>query len=174
MTPAGLMMNTRERMNVQTMQVTQTSVLRLLLVLMLTISTAGCANEPALVSITAVTFNYSQEDLLRVSVNGKSAGSLVSPAKLGEVEGGGKYVCCIALSPAWESVEVLIRSADKADVVSTYATQATVRQPWPKIASYAVFHVLPGRKVVIEVVPAGVEPDMELLAQRIKELGLKP
>jgi hypothetical protein len=156
------------------MQAAQMGGLRLILALMLTISTAGCAKEPELVAITAVTFNYSQDDLLKLSVNGKSVGSLVSPAKLGEVEGGGKYVCCIALSPEWKSVEVEIRAANKADVVSTFSTQALIRQPWPKVASYAVFHVLPGRKVVVEVVPGGVAPDMELLAERTKELGLRP
>jgi hypothetical protein len=161
-------------MNVRTRRVAQTCVLRLLMVLMLTISTAGCANEPALVSITAVTFNYSQDYVLDLWVNGKSAGSLLKPAKLGEVTGGGKYQCCISLSPEWKSIEVALRVGNKTESGLSYKVQASIRQPWPAIASYAVFHVLPGREVVIEVVPAGVEPDMELLAQRIKELGLKP
>jgi hypothetical protein len=150
------------------------SILRLAMVLIAGVSTTGCAREPELTSITAVTFNYSQESVLDVWVNGKSAGSLLKPARLGEVKGGGGYLCCIVLSPAWKSVEVVIRAANKSDGVFTYTAQATIRQPWPEIASYAVFHVLPGKKVVIEVVPAGVEPDMDLLAERIKELGLKP
>ena len=150
------------------------SILGLTMILTAGVSTTGCAKEPELISITAVTFNYSQESVLDVWLNGKSAGSLLKPARLGEVKGGGGYLCCIALSPAWKSVEVVIQAANKPDGVFTYTAQATIRQPWPEIASYAVFHILPGKKVVIEVVPAGVEPDMALLAERIKELGLKP
>ena len=167
-------MNTLERLEGQTTHSAQKWIVRLLLVATLTLSTSGCAKEPELNSITAVAFNYSQEYVLDIWVNGKSAGSLLKPAKLGEVTGGGKYQCCIALSPKWKSIEVDLRVGNKTESGLLYKVQASIRQPWPSVASYAVFHILPGKKVVIEIVPTGVEPDMKLLAQRITELGLKP
>ena len=124
-------------------------------------SSTGCAKEPELVSTSATTFNYSQDSLLDVWVNGKSAGSLAKAAKPGEIKGGG-VVCCISLSSTWKSVEVKVQATKGVE----YTTQAPIRRPWPAIASYAVVHVLPGRKVVIEISPTYVIPEPE----RLKEL----
>ena len=137
---------------------TQSFLLRISTALMVAGSAPGCAREPELVSVSATTFNYSQDSLLDIWVNGKSAGSLAKPAKLGEIKGGG-VVCCISLSPAWKIVEVKIQATKGVE----YTTQAKILQPWPQIASYAVVHVLPGRKVVIEISPTYVIPEPERL-----------
>lgn len=140
----------------------------------LAFAAASCAKEQESVSLSATTFNYSQDDLLSVVVNGKSAGSLVDPAKLGEVKGGGKVLCCISLKPAERSAAVTIRAVKGDQSVYSYTTEAEVRTPWPKIASYAVVHVLPGQKVVIEVVPTSIEPDTALLEQNTRKFGVNP
>jgi hypothetical protein len=139
-----------------------------------TLSSAGCAKQPELVSVSAVMFNYSDEYLVDLTIGDKQAGSLGKPDKLGEVRGGGKVICCISLSPKWKTVEVAVRAAKQDQVGFAYVVNAEIRQPWPEIASYAVFHVLPGHKIVIELVSTRVEPDLELLAKRIRELRLRP
>jgi hypothetical protein len=125
------------------------------------------------VSISATTFNYSPDYLLQVVVNEKAAGSLVKPAKPGEIKGSGVF-CCISISPHWKTAEVSVRAVGKDEIASTYVVQANIRQPWPEIASYAVVHVLPDRQVVIEISPTYVIPepgrlkDLEKFARETK------
>lgn len=126
---------------------------------------ASCAKEPQLMGLTGVVYNYSQETLIFVEINGKQAGRGIDEAKLGEVTGGGR-MCCIQLSPAWSSVPVNITDADG----KRHTVTAIIERPWPELAHYAVVHILPGRKIVIETRPSGVWPRMDLLESRIKEL----
>jgi hypothetical protein len=130
----------------------------LMLILSLAVSASGCAKEPTLVAVSAMTVNYSEEYLIDVSVGGKKAGSLSKPAKRGQVTGGGVY-CCVSLPPNTPTTAVQIRSVGSDGVEKTYVIQAIIKLPWPEIANYAVFHMLPGHRVVIELAPGYVIPD---------------
>lgn len=119
-----------------------------LLTSVLLVPLSSCGGEPQPVSISATTFNYSSDYLIDVWVNGKSAASLIKPAKPGEIKGGGGFLCCVDLKPANRTVEVKVHLPDE----TFYTVQAPVfPQPWPERASYAVVHVLPQHKILVEV-----------------------
>jgi hypothetical protein len=105
------------------------------------------------VGLSASAYNYSPDDIISVDVNGKWAGGgklyPFDPAKRRGPTGGG-VVCCVNLIEGGSTAEVELTFIDG----STLKVQAQVLQPWPKIMSYANIYVLPGRKVVIKVVPA--------------------
>jgi hypothetical protein len=104
------------------------------------------------VGLSASAYNYSQDHIAFVDVNGKWAGGghdPYDPAKRRGPTGGGS-VCCVNLIEGGSTAEVTLTFAEGPDVI----VQAQVLQPWPKIMSYANIYVLPGRKVVIKVVPA--------------------
>jgi hypothetical protein len=104
------------------------------------------------VALSASAYNYSQDHIAFVAVNGKWAGGghgPYDPAKRRGPTGGG-VVCCVNLIEGGSTAEVTLTFAEGPDVI----VQAKVLQPWPKIMSYADIYVLPGRKVVIKVVPA--------------------
>ena len=56
-------------------------------------------------------------------------------------------------------------------IATSALSRPTDQAELASIASYAVVHMPPGQKILIEVVPTAVEPDMDLLAQR--KLGLR-
>jgi hypothetical protein len=60
-------------------------------------------------------------------------------------------------------------------VHDTYTTQALIELPLPPadIRDTLVIHVLPGRKVVLEVTPGPARPRQDLMDAQIKALGLK-
>ncbi len=125
---------------------------------------SSCGGEPQKVSISATTFNYSADYLIDVWVNGKSAASLIKPAKSGQIKGGGGFLCCVVMSPAWKTVKVDVHLSTDEE----YSVDAPILQPWPEVASYLVVHVLPGRKVVVEIVPGAAIPDPSRLDELIK------
>lgn len=136
---------------------------KLLFAVCLAMPLAGCSREPDTVSLSATTFNFSQESLVKVLVNGKSAGWGIDNAKLGEVKGGGKVFCCVSISPTAKSVPVLVEVASEHD----YSANARVRLPWSPSANYLAVYVLPDHKVVVAVVPSIVEdpPSLKELLQ---------
>jgi hypothetical protein len=104
------------------------------------------------VGLSARAYNYSQDHIAFVAVNGKWAGGghgPFDPAKRRGPTGGGS-VCCVNLIEGGSTAEVTLTFAEGPDVI----VQAKVLQPWPKIMSYANIYVLPGRRVVIKVIPA--------------------
>lgn len=132
----------------------------------------GCGQPPRTTKIdglTGVVFNYSDEAIASVRVDGELAGTGLEAARPGDVSGGGRS-CCMAIAPFENTVPVAIELA----VGSIYTIQATVEQPWPKGASTAIVHVLPGPKVVIET-SLGVDlaPRKDLLDGQLTALGIE-
>lgn len=133
--------------------------------------TACEAKEPEMVGgLTGVVFNYSQDSIVFVKINGHTVGRGLDAAKLGDYKGGGGFMCCFALSPQAKTVEVLVETAKSE---GDYTTKATIEQPWAELGSYAGIHILPGRKIVIEITPTGSEERFDLLDAQVKALGLK-
>lgn len=135
--------------------------------------TACEAKEPEMVSGLAVSvLNYSQESIVLEKINGQRVIGGVDKAKIGDTEGGGVSCCPLALSPTDKTAEVSVM-AEKGN----YTTKATIEHPWPSEPSTVYIHVLPGRKVVIEVGLGGMGGSVgrrDLLEAQIKALGLKP
>jgi len=131
-------------------------------------SAVGCTADPRARGLTASTYNYSNGDIIFVWLNGKQAGVGINPARPGDVTGGGS-MCCIQLAPEWKSVAVNVQLINKVE----YTVQAQIEQPWPEYPHYAYVHVLPGRKVVIEVTATAAWPRQDLMDNRLKELGIR-
>lgn len=130
--------------------------------------TACEAKEPEMVGgLSGMVYNYSQDWIATVKINGKGVGSHSDEAKIGGVEGGG-IVCCTEISPTQERVNVTVKT-DKGE----YTTLGVVELPFPDLMHYLIVHVLPGRKIVIEVTPGDTFPRKDLLDAQIKALRLK-
>lgn len=128
----------------------------------------GCgAKEAATVSLSGIVYNYSQDSLATVKINGKTAGTAMSKVAPGDVSGGG-VMCCFKLPENAKEVEVEIQSSS-----GDYKTVAQIEKWWPDLAHYGVVHILPGRKVVMQVTPSAPRPRKDLLEKRQEELGLE-
>ena len=118
--------------------------------------------------LTGVVFNYSDEVIAEVHVDGELAGTGYEAVRPGDVTGGGRS-CCMALAPAIDTVQVAITPA----VGDPYAVEAIIEQPWPKGASTAIVHLLPGRRVVIETtLGVGIGPRSDLLNAQLEALEI--
>src|SRR5690606_35993440 len=90
----------------------------------------GCSQSPAdrkLDGLTGVVFNYSDEVIAQVRVDGELAGTGYEAVRPGDVTGGGGS-CCMALDPEIDIVDVVITPA----IDEPYTVQATIEQPWPE------------------------------------------
>ena len=132
----------------------------------LLIPLSGCARGREEAGLSAVTFNYSADEIVFVRIGGKQAGVGIDSAKLGDVEGGG-VMCCVAVP-----LDKGVMPVEVQTVSDTYTATAVIEQPWPKYPHYAIVHVLPQRKIVIEVAASEVRPRQDLLDQRLGELGV--
>lgn len=131
--------------------------------------TACEAKEPEMVGgLTGVVFNYSQDWIGSVHINGDTVGRIIDYAKVGDYKGGGGFRCCFELSSKAKTVEVLVKTT-----TGDYKSQAIVEQPWSEHDGYAGIHILPGRKIVIEITPGHPEERFDLLNAQVKALGLK-
>jgi len=128
--------------------------------------TACSAVEPQKVSLTGIVYNYSQESIVDVRINGQGVGSS-DDAKPGGVMGG-SGMCCFDLPVGAKQVEVRIEPA----VGDGFTTTATIEKWWPDLAHYGVVHVLPGRKVVMQITPSAPSPRKDLLEAQQRALGL--
>lgn len=132
----------------------------------------GCSQSPAdpkMIGLTGIVFNYSNEDIDEVRIDGELAGTGYRSVQPGDVTGGGGS-CCMTLNPSLETVDVVITPA----IDDPYTVQATIEQPWPKGASTAIVHLLPGRRVVIETtLGVGIGPRRDLLNAQLTSLGIK-
>lgn len=128
----------------------------------------GCAQAgPKMVEgMTGVVYNYSQESFPTVKLNGKTVGTVINKVKVGGVTGGGG-MCCVAIPLGATSAEVTLMDVKGQPITVT----ATVEKWWPDLASEAIVHILPGRKVVVSISPM-TWPRKDLLDARIAELGL--
>ncbi|MGY0611845.1 hypothetical protein [Luteimonas sp. A501] len=131
----------------------------------------GCSQEPReskMDGLTGVVFNYSNEVMASVRVDGELAGTGLEAVKPGDVTGGGSS-CCMSMDPTLDTVDVEIEPATG----PIYTLQGTVEQPWPKGASTVIVHVLPGRKVVIEAtLGVGIGARSDLMNTQLKALGI--
>lgn len=141
-----------------------------------TLVVAGCTHESSAMEsrpvsgLTAITYNYSDEVIVSVRVDGELAGTGMEAAQPGGLTSSGSS-CCISLDPGVSTVAVEIKPASK----DAYVVQGLVEQPWPEGAKTVIVHVLPGRKVVLETtLGAHNWPRRDLLEGRLKELGMKP
>lgn len=134
------------------------------------IGTTGCsAREPAAVSLTGIVYNYSDETIAFVRVNGKEVARGLDETPNGGVKGG-SGMCCFILSESSQAAAIEVILWDK----SKYQTTATIEKWWPDLAHYGVVHILPGRKIVMQITPSAPRPRKDLLEARQKELGLEP
>jgi hypothetical protein len=125
------------------------------------------------VGLSARAYNYSQDHIAFVAVNGKWAGGgdgPYDPAKRRGPTGGGS-VCCVNLIEGGSTAEVELKFIDGSTLdVSTLKVQAQVLQPWPKFINTANIYVLPGRRVVIEITPGpGIALTRDELKKRMGE-----
>ena len=118
------------------------------------------------VSLTGIVYNYSEDALVYVRVNGQGVGR-ASDAKPGGVMGGGG-MCCFELPVGAKQVDVQVKPAG----LDPYTTTATIEKWWPDLAHYGVVHVLPGHKVVMQVTPSAPSPRKDLLEAQQRALGL--
>ncbi|MBS1157254.1 MAG: hypothetical protein H6R07_3178 [Proteobacteria bacterium] len=138
------------------------------LALLVTTLACGCTSaEPKMVGgMTGEVYNYSKEGFALVKLNGKTVGTATKKAKIGEVTSGGG-ICCVSMPLGAATATVLLDPSKGEPVTVT----ATVEKWWPDLASSAIVHILPGRKVVVSIGP-NTWPRKDLLDARIKELGL--
>ncbi|WP_159089879.1 hypothetical protein [Xanthomonas fragariae] len=133
---------------------------------------AGCGQskqEGKMSGLTAVVFNYSDEPIAAIKVDGETLGGPFESARPGDVKGGGRD-CCTSLDPHRKELPVIVQPA----IGGEYLIQAVVEQPWPKDANTVIVHILPKRKVVIETtLGASIAPRSDLLNARLAELGIK-
>ena len=128
---------------------------------------ACSAVEPQQVSLTGIVYNYSEESIVDVRINGQGVGR-ATKAKPGGVMGGGG-MCCFELPVGTKQIEVRLEPA----IGDGFTTIATIEKWWPDLAHYGVVHVLPGRKVVIEVRAVGTWPREDLMDAQLKALHIK-
>ncbi len=144
------------------------SLLRLLCVVSLLAAVAACtAKEPETVGLTGIVYNYSPDSLASVKVNGKTTGSVIQKTQNGDVSGG-SGMCCFEIPFGAKEAEVIVESSG-----GTYKTIATIEKWWPDLAHYGVVHILPGRKVVMQVTPSYPAPRKDLLETQQQALGLE-
>lgn len=136
------------------------------LVLTLGISACG-AEEPKSVGLTGIVYNYSDEGYSWVKVNGKTAGTGLKKVAPGHVSGGG-YMCCFDLPLGATKIEVFLQPSK----TEGFTTTATIEKWWPDLAHYGVVHILPGRKVVMEIRSVETWPRKDLLDAQLKALGI--
>ena len=131
----------------------------------------GCSQSSSnrkIGGLTGIVFNYSNEVIAEVRVDGELAGTGYEAVRPGDVTGGGGS-CCMALAPTLDTVQVAITPAEG----DRYTVQAMIEQPWPQGASTAIVHLLPGRRVVIETtLGIGIGPRSDLLNAQLEALEI--
>lgn len=133
----------------------------------LAVALSACGEKPPrYIQVSAVVYNYSQDPVLGLRINGGYIGGF-EPVHLGSVTGGG-VACCFAIQEGAKEVDLEMSNPDG----SKFVVKATVEQWWPDLAHYGVIHVLPGRKVVMQVTPSDPLPRKDLLEAQQKALGL--
>ncbi|MCE7031166.1 hypothetical protein LY625_00740 [Lysobacter sp. GX 14042] len=75
----------------------------------------------------------------------------------------------MAMDSAKHTLPVVITPA----LGEPYEVQAQVEQPWPKGATTAIVHVLPGKKITIETTLGyGIAARQDLLDAQLRALGI--
>ena len=136
--------------------------------LMLAMSLEGCETKEAKpISMTGVVYNYTDKAVAAVRVNGLNVSAVMDGVDPGGVSGGAG-ACCAQIKEGATEAEVEVDFGD-----AKYTTQAKIEKWWPDLAHYAVVHVLPGKKVVVEVRSVEAWPRQDLMDQQLKAAGLQ-
>jgi hypothetical protein len=159
--PWVLLQKAKENMNLK-------HLIRQVLALWLAMALSACgAKEPRRLGVSAIPYNYSEQTVVAVRVNGQSVSVLMKAVKPGGVSGGA-VTCCIDISEGATEAQVEVDLGD-----SKYTTQAKIERWWPDLAHYAVIHILPGRTVVMEVRAVDTWPRDDLLEKQLQAAGVK-
>lgn len=119
--------------------------------------------------LTVVVFNYSQDDVAAVWIEGRPERGAWEAVAPGNVSGGGG-TCCLSFDPRVKELELKVEPAQGA----AYRVPATVEQPWPKGANTLIVHILPKRRAVLEAtLGVHVSARSDLINARLAELGMK-
>lgn len=134
--------------------------------MLVSIALTGCGlKEPKKISMTGVVYNYTDKAVAAVRVNGRNVSAVMDGVAPGGVSGGAG-ACCVGIEEGATEAEIEVDLGG-----ASYTTRAKIEKWWPDLAQYAVVHVLPGQKVVIEVRSAETWPRQDLLEQQLKEVG---
>jgi hypothetical protein len=135
--------------------------------LILVMSLSGCETKEAKpISMTGIVYNYAQTDYAWVKVNGGTAGTGLQGVESGGVSGGGG-MCCVLVAHGASEADVLLEPA----VGQSMVVKARIEKWWPDLAHYAVVHVLPGGKVVMQITPSFPSPRKDLLEAQQRSMG---
>lgn len=76
-------------------------------------------------------------------------------------------MCCVSIAAGATEADVLLEPANgRGEVV-----KAKIEKWWPDLAHYAVVHVLPGGKVVMQITPSFPSPRKDLLDAQQRAMG---
>ncbi|BBP00036.1 DUF3304 domain-containing protein [Sulfuriferula nivalis] len=153
-------------------------LLCLLLLSVFTLTACKPKNPEMVGGLSVEVLNYSQEAIDYVKINGNIVRNGADAAKIGGAMGGGSSCCSGEISSIKPTANVTVESVRFANgksgdvIIETYTTQAVVELPFPDSMGTLVVHILPGRKVVLEVAPGPSRPRQDLMDAQIKALGL--
>lgn len=88
---------------------------------------------------------------------------------LGGVIGEGG-ICCVRLERGAQTARVKVEYG----LTEVFEVDAPIEQPWPESPHYLAVHLLPGRKVVVELSTLRTLPRSDLLIARLKDVGKWP
>ncbi len=145
---------------------TRASFIRVALLPVLVMAMSGCdTKEPKSLSLTGIVYNYTDSAIAAVSVNGRNVSAVMDGVEPGGVTGGAG-VCCAEIVDGAREAQVEVDLGD-----TKYTAKASVEKWWPDLAHYAVVHVLPGKKVVMQITPSFPAPRKDLLEAQQMALG---
>jgi hypothetical protein len=78
-------------------------------------------------------------------------------------------MCCFSLPLGAKEIVVELEPS----LSDGYKTTAQIEKWWPDLAHYGVVHILPGRKVVMQVTPSAPSPRKDLLEAQQRALGIE-
>lgn len=134
---------------------------------MLVVALVACVEKPPRQTrVSAVVYNYGQESSVGVRIGGEHLGGF-DKVPLGKVSGGG-VACCFSIQEGAKEVDVEVNLPDG----QKYVAKASVEEWWFDLAHYGAVHILPGRKVVMQVTPSDPLPRKDLLEAQQQALGL--
>lgn len=131
---------------------------------LVTLSACG-VRESEKIGLSGIAYNYTDQTVVSVRVNGQETSSVMDGVQSGGVSGGA-VVCCLQLSNGATDAEVEVDLG-----LSKFTTKAKIEKWWPDLANYAVVHVLPGGKVVMQITPTSPLPRKDLLEEQQQALG---